>query len=110
MARADSAAVFQPIHADGTTDVFQLPLAEIGQLDAKLIPDVVADGRRHHDLTRTRELLYPRRDVHAIPMALVSIDDHVFHIDADAHREGIAFLLISRFGDRALDVMRPSHG
>ena len=45
-------------------------------------------GARNHDAARRRFRLQPRRDVHAIAVEIVAIDDQVAEVQADAEHDG----------------------
>src|SRR6516162_2560408 len=55
------------------SDVFEALLAQIGELNPELAPDLVVDGRRDADAVGFCYALKPRRDAHAIPEDAMNI-------------------------------------
>ena len=51
----------------------------------ELVFHVVDDGPRNGNAARLGELLQPRRDIDAIAVPILALDNHVTEIDTDAH-------------------------
>src|SRR5262249_18407783 len=102
--------LLQAIDAHGPADVLEVAFSQVGQLNAELVPHVVAHGSRHHYLARARQLLDPRRDVDSVTVSLVAIDDHVLDVDTDAQHEAFVVTLLAGLRDRPLNVVCPAHG
>jgi hypothetical protein len=64
--------------AEGTAHAL---VAEVG---GDLVVHLLVHGLRHQDVSRLREPLQARGDVHAVAVDLVLLDDHVAHVHADA--------------------------
>ena len=58
---------------------------------ATLPVDLIADVARERDAADRRERLQPRRDVDALAVDVVALDDDVAEIDADAIAQALGF-------------------
>jgi hypothetical protein len=86
----------QTIGTNGTRHVVQRQVAEIGELNALLAPDLLADQVRYHDAAGLGVGLQPGRDVDAVAVDILGFDDDVG--DVDAHPE------INLSGDRLIHI------
>src|SRR5262245_8346014 len=71
------------VDVDRPTDVLQLALAEVGELDRHLVPHISMHRPGDDDLTRSGHLMDARGDVDAVPDKLVLVDDDVLDVDSD---------------------------
>jgi hypothetical protein len=62
-------------------------LSHILKPDAKLVPHLLVRCRRQVDTSWLGEGLEARGNVHAIPIEIPMLDDHIAQIDADPKRE-----------------------
>src|SRR5712692_6975532 len=65
-------------------DVLDRLLAKVFEVERQLVPDIFVDGAGDADTAWVGETLQPRRDVNAVAVKLLAIDDHIAEIDADA--------------------------
>src|SRR6266702_1485448 len=76
------------IDPDRTGDVFEVPLAQIAELNPDLALDLIVGRRRDADAARFCDALKPRRNIYAIPKNVMRLNNHV--ADIDAHTESNA--------------------
>jgi hypothetical protein len=69
---------------DRPGDVLHPLIAHVLEREAQLVLDVVAHGARNADAAGFGQRLEPRRDVDAIAVDIVAVDDDVAEIDPDA--------------------------
>src|SRR5271169_1480388 len=74
-------------YAHGTGDVLDVLLAEIGERQIELVTHLVARGARHGDAAGLADRFEAGRDIDAVPEYVVSVDDDVADIDANAQQE-----------------------
>ena len=72
------------VDADRPIDVLQRLLAGILEGEIEPVADIVADRAGHRDAARLGDALDARRDVDAIAIDVVVLEDDVAEIDADA--------------------------
>ena len=75
-----------PDHGIGpyrTGDVLEALLAQIGELNPDLAPDMIVGRRRDADAARFCDALKPRRDIDAVSKDVVRLDNNVADVDAD---------------------------
>ena len=65
-------------------DILNVLLAEVFEVEWELIPYVFLDSPRDTDAARFCQTFQPRRDVDAVAVDLLAIDDHVAEVDTDA--------------------------
>ncbi len=71
---------------------------------------MVAHRARDADAARSRQPLQPHRDVDAVAINVVAVDDHVAEIDFDAKAQALLLGEIQiAGGHRALDFGRTAH-
>src|SRR5207249_2260883 len=68
-------------------DVLDLLLAEVRESQWKLVANLIARDLRDAQATRFTDRLKPRRDVHAVAENILTVDNDVANIDADAADE-----------------------
>jgi hypothetical protein len=71
------------VGVDRIGDVLELLLAHIPETDVELVLDVVEDGSGNANATRIGQLLQPSRDIDAVAVNIIAIDDDVADIDPD---------------------------
>ena len=103
-------AVGHAVHAQRPGDVLDGLLAAIVEGDVELALDLLVDVRRDADAAGIGQFLKARRDVDAVAVDVVALDDHVAQVDADAERDapilgylGVALGHAALDGDRAID-------
>ena len=99
------------IGPDRKRDVFEVLLAQIGELNANLAPDVIVSGRRDADAPGFCDAFKPRRNIHPIPKDVVRLNNYV--TDIDAHTESNAPVLhiaVSQVVDAGLELHSSSNG
>jgi hypothetical protein len=74
---------------DRARDVLEPSLAEILEPIGQLVLHVIADGARDQDAARLCKRLEPGRDVDAVAVDVLALDDDVAEIDADAQRDAL---------------------
>ena len=89
----------------GASMFFQRPLALIFEYKIESISDMVADGSRNRNPTWFGNPFQPGSHVHTVPENVITINDHIADIDADAILDP-ALLRPGRF-DRRIVVNRP---
>src|SRR6185437_13892558 len=75
---------------DGIGDVFGPPRAARLDADRDLAANLIGDRARDVDRTGLGQSLDPRRDIDAVAVNVVALDDDVADIDADAERDAVA--------------------
>ena len=68
-------------------DILDPLVALIRKVQLELVADLVADGRRTGDAAGRGEPLQPHRQVHAVAVEVVAVDDDVAEVDAHAKLE-----------------------
>ena len=81
----------QPVDADGARDVLHRLLAEIGEGQRQLVPDLLVGRARDADAAGLAQRLQPGGDVDAVAENVVAVDDDVADIDADAEDDLLVF-------------------
>ena len=76
-------------------DVFEVLLAQIGELNADLAPDMIVGRRRDADAAGLCDALKPRRNIYAVAKDVMRLDNYVADIDADTESNTPVF----RIGD-----------
>jgi hypothetical protein len=71
-------------------------LAQIGELNANLAPDMVVSRRRDADAARFCDALKPRRNVYAVAKDVMRLDNDVADIDADTESKAFVFRVANR--------------
>jgi hypothetical protein len=71
------------IGVDRFGDVFEFLLAHIPETDVELVLDVVEDGSGNANGARIGQLLESRRDIDAVAVNIIAIDNDVADIDPD---------------------------
>ena len=74
------------IGPDRAGDVFEALLAQIGELNADLAPDMVVGRRRYADAVGLSDTLKPCRNIYVVTKDVMWLDDDV--ADIDTHAEG----------------------
>ena len=74
------------IGPDRAVDVFEVLLAQIGELNADLASDLIVGRRRDADAAGLGDALKPCRNVYAVTKNVMWLDDYV--ADIDTHAEG----------------------
>ena len=88
----DSAGIEQnPIDANRIGDVLQVLLAQTGKADIHLVHRVIERGAGDANTAGLGHRLQTRGDVHAVAIDVVSLDDDVAEIDADAKPDLLCF-------------------
>ena len=83
-----AASHFTPNARTGRSMFFSERLPKVIERRLQPAGDRVMDVARDHDAARRRFGLQPRRDVHAIAVEVVAIDDQVAEMQADAEHDG----------------------
>ena len=84
-------------------DVFDLDSAAILESAINAIADAFVNDRGDAYAARVGERLQPRRDIDAVAINIVSVNDHVAEIDADAKLDGGCAGWQDAASDRILD-------
>src|SRR5262245_19932887 len=87
-----------PIDAYRPGDVFDALLAEIVESKAQPVAYLLVHRARDQYRSRLGQGFEPRRDINAITVEVLAVDDHVAEIDADAELDAH----VGRFGRIAL--------
>src|SRR5204863_1887602 len=69
------------VNPDRVLDVLQLAEPDVLDRQIELAPHLLVDGLGETDATRVGQGLEPRGDVHAVPVDLVVLDDHIAEVD-----------------------------
>ena len=87
--------IFDPrIGSDRKGDVFEVLVAQIGELNIDLASDLIVGGRRDADAARFCDALKPRRNVNAVSKDIMGFDDYITDIYARAESNTPVFHLI----------------
>jgi hypothetical protein len=93
------------IGPDGKSDVLEVLLTQIGELNANFAPDMIVGRRRDADAAGLCDALKPRSYIHAVPKNVVRLDNDVAYIDA--HTEGnlpVCDIVKCKFLDTGLEL------
>ena len=103
-----------PFHAEGLNgpfDVLEREAAEVVERGLEPARHRFVDRPRNHDAARRRFALQPRRNVHAVAVEIVAIDDQVAEVQADAeHKGGVRRLVAVGVGHGLLELDRGAQG
>ena len=77
----------KPVNADGARDVLHRLLAEIGERQRQLVPDLLVGGARDADAAGLAQRFEPGGNVDAVAENVVAVDDDVADIDADPEHD-----------------------
>ena len=95
---------------DRPRDVLDRPFAQILQRDIELVADGIAHGTRDEDRPRLGDALQPRRDVDAIAIDVIALDDDIAQVDSDPELDlALARLAAIALGHARLDRHRAAH-
>ena len=78
-------------HADRARDVLHRLLAEVGEGERQLVPDLVIRGAGDAQTTRLAERFEARRNVHAVAEDVIAVDDDVADVDPDPKNDPLVF-------------------
>ena len=73
-----------PVGTHWPCDIFEALLADVIEGNIQLVAHIFVDSTRDADAAGLRQTLQTRRDVHAVPVDVVRINDDVAEIDPDA--------------------------
>jgi len=79
----------EPEHPDRARNVLDGLLAEIGEGQRKLVPDLIVCRAGDAQPARLAQRLQPGRDVYAVAEDVVTVDDDVADVDADAEHDAL---------------------
>ena len=96
------------INSDWAVDVLDPPFSQPLEINARMPEQLLANGLGNIYPARFRQALEPGRDVDAVPVNVVFIDDDIARIDPDAQFE-LMVAVGGRVGHTALDVDRAAH-
>src|SRR5262245_4484391 len=86
-------------------------LSQIVKAEAEFVLHLVVNHTRHHDAAGLGQGLKARRNIHAVAVNVVAIDNDVANVEADAELDSFfrrnVYIAI---GHSALDVHRATHG
>ena len=97
------------INANGSVDVLDPPFTQVSETKPGMPEQLVANGLGNIYPARFRQSLEPRRDVDAIAVNVVFIDDDIARIDPDAQFELMVVIGGGRVGQMALDLDGAAH-
>ena len=98
------------IGPDRAGDVFEVLLAQIGELNPDLASDLIVGRRRDADAAGFCDALKPRRDVDAVPKDVMGLDNYVADIDAHTESNAPVFRLTDcKFLDAGLELHSSSN-
>ncbi|HUL90270.1 MAG TPA: hypothetical protein VLU23_19070 [Pseudolabrys sp.] len=98
------------VNADWPGDVFDGLLSQIVEFETKFILDLIVHDTRNHNAAGLSQCFQPRRHIDAITKNVVTVDNDITDIDADAELD--AFLgrdIGVAFDHAALDVDDAAH-
>ena len=72
------------VDTDGASDVFDGLLTHIVEFETELVLHLVVYNTRNHNAARIGKRFQPRRHVNAVAVNVVTIDDDIANINADA--------------------------
>ena len=79
------------IGPDRAGDVFEVLLAQIGELNADLASDLIVGRRRDADTAGFCDAFKPCRNIYAVTKNVMRLDNHVADIDADTESNSPVF-------------------
>ncbi len=93
------------IGPDRARDVFEVLLAEIGEINADLASDMIVSRGRDTDAAGVGDAFKPRRNIHAVSKDVMWLDNYVADIDANTESNSGAFRVGGRkFFDAGLKL------
>ena len=91
-------------------DVFEVLLAQIGELNPNLAANLIVGGRRYANAAGLCNAFKPCRNIYAVAKNVMRLDNHVADIDADAESNPSIFRIGGReFFDAGLKLCSGSN-
>jgi len=97
------------INSNWAVDVLDPPFSQALETKSRMPEQLLANGLGNIYPARFRQSLEPRRDVDAIAINVVFIDDDIARIDPDAQFELMVVIGGGRVGQMALDLDGAAH-
>jgi hypothetical protein len=96
------------IDSDGTVDILDTPFSEVLETKTRMPEQLLANGLGNTDPAWFRKSLEPRRNIYAVAVNVVFVDDDIAGIDPNAQLE-LLVVVGGRIGQAMLDVDGAAH-